>query len=97
MSISERDRHDLYLAVERVIGTDQADTMMSMLPPVGWADVATKHDLAELERRIDLRFEAQDHRFDAHLDRALRVTVLALVASQTTLAALILAAIGLAR
>ncbi len=58
MSISERDRHDLYLAVERVIGTDQADTMMSMLPPVGWADVATKHDVAELEGRLELRLDA---------------------------------------
>ena len=65
MSISERDRHDLYLAVEGLIGTDQADTMMSLLPPVGWADVATKHDLAALEDRLELRFDAVDLRFDA--------------------------------
>ena len=43
-----------------------------MPPPVGWAEVATKHDLAELERRLDLRFETFEARFDARLDRELR-------------------------
>ena len=36
---------------------------------MGWADVATKHDLSELERRIDLRFEKLDLRFDSVEDR----------------------------
>ncbi len=31
---------------------------------MGWADVATKHDLAELEERISLRFE----RLEEHVD-----------------------------
>jgi len=69
MSISERDRHELYLAVEGLIGAPVAETMMSMLPPVGWADVATKHDLAALEDRFELRFDARfaavDARFEA--------------------------------
>ncbi len=64
LSITERDRHQLYLAVEGLIGAEDADTMMAMLPPVGWADVATKHDLAALESRLDLRFDATDLRFD---------------------------------
>lgn len=37
------------------------DTILEMLPPVGWADVATKRDLDHLEARIDARFAA---RFD---------------------------------
>jgi len=35
---------------------------MELLPPVGWADVATKHDLAALEERMNLRFELTEHR-----------------------------------
>ena len=38
---------------------------MEMMPPVGWADVATKRDLDALEQRVDLRFEAMDNRFEA--------------------------------
>lgn len=45
------------------MGADAADTLMSYLPPVGWADVATKQDLAALESRLDARFEAVDARF----------------------------------
>lgn len=70
MSVSERDRHDLYLAVEVLLGTEPADTMMSMLPTVGWADVATKHDLAALEDRLELRFDGVDRRFDGLLTKA---------------------------
>jgi hypothetical protein len=44
-------------------------TLAELLPPVGWADIATKHDLAQLEQRLDLRFEAMasstDLRFEA--------------------------------
>lgn len=55
---------------------------------VGWADVATKHDLFELERRIDLRFEKLDLRFDsvegrltARFERAMRTYFVALLSS----------------
>jgi hypothetical protein len=42
---------------------------MELLPPVGWADVATKHDMLALEQRIDLRLEALESRLDARIER----------------------------
>ena len=41
------------------MGSDSAETLMSLLPPVGWADVATKHDLAALEERLALRLDGR--------------------------------------
>jgi hypothetical protein len=49
MSIDERSRHELFLKLEQVLGAGEATTLMEHLPPVGWADVATKRDLDELQ------------------------------------------------
>jgi hypothetical protein len=63
--IDERARHELYRAVEELLGTERADTLMSLLPPIGWADVATKEDLHQLEARLDTRMGARFDRLDA--------------------------------
>src|SRR6266511_2809720 len=55
MAVDERASHELFLRVEGELGPQAAETLMQLLPPVGWADVATKHDL-------NLRFEAFEHR-----------------------------------
>lgn len=44
-AIDERARHDLFQAVHDHLGPNHADTLMSLLPPVGWADVATRQDV----------------------------------------------------
>ena len=62
--IDERTRHEMYLGLEEKLGTLVADAVMQHLPPIGWADVATKHDLAGLEERIDLRFAGLEERMD---------------------------------
>jgi hypothetical protein len=59
----------MYLGLEEKLGTAVADALMAHLPPIGWADVATKHDLGELERRTELRFARIDDRFDALEER----------------------------
>lgn len=65
MAVSEASRHQLYQQIEHLMGHDNAATLMELLPPVGWADVATKHDLAALEERVSLRFDATDTKFAA--------------------------------
>ena len=42
---TETGRHRLYEKIKEQWGEDNAAELMSYLPPVGWADVATKHDL----------------------------------------------------
>jgi hypothetical protein len=107
MAIDERARHELHRKLEEVLGPNEAATLMSHLPPVGWADVATKHDLALLEERMNLRFQSMEDRIGGKLDRLrgdifdrmaqqsvtfLRATVLSIVGSVLTVASLVFAA-----
>ena len=47
--MDEAARHRLYERLEQVLGAEEATILMEHLPPVGWADVATKRDLDALE------------------------------------------------
>jgi hypothetical protein len=53
MAVSEQDRFALHDRLAETLGPDAAGTLMSYLPPVGWADVATKSDLVVM--KDDLR------------------------------------------
>src|SRR4051794_35952268 len=68
MAVDERARHQLFLRVEQEPGPEAAETMMELLPPVGWADVATKDDIRQLEERMALRFEALEERMGARFE-----------------------------
>ena len=75
MAVDERSRHELYRRLDEVLGPEAATTLIEHLPPVGWADVATKGDLAGLGERMELRFARLDDRFDRvddHFDRSQR-------------------------
>ena len=63
--IDERARHELYRAAQQLLGTERADTLMSQLPPVGGADVATSDDIRQLEARLDARLGHLEARTDA--------------------------------
>lgn len=65
MQIDERTRRQMYEQLEAVLGAPTADALMEHLPPVGWADVATKADLNQLRLSMDAlenRLIAQVHR-----------------------------------
>jgi hypothetical protein len=80
MAISEESCHELYQALEEVIGHDRATTLMELLPPVGWADVATRRDLELTRQNLELKIEATEARLTALIERrvtdAIRVHVL---------------------
>ncbi len=42
MAMTEKSRHTLYGQAIGALGEEAATTLMEYLPPVGWADVATK-------------------------------------------------------
>ena len=99
MAITEESRHQLYKALEESIGVQNASTLMEHLPPVGWADVATKRDLEHLEQRLDMRFQNLELGVEANLHRELRhqtnVFVTWMIASNAAMASAILAAVKL--
>ena len=68
MVVDERSRRELYRRLEEVLGPDAATTLIEHLPPVGWADVATKNDLTGLEQRMDLRFARLDERLEGRFN-----------------------------
>ena len=106
MSIDERQRHELYEGLVEALGADRADTLMALVPPVGWADVATKHDLsaqdsllrsevARVEEVLSLRMEAMESRLRADMHLGQRNLLLGIFGSVMTAAVLnqVLAAI----
>jgi len=68
MSIDEQSRRELHDRLEEALGSAPAETLMASLPPQGWADVATKDDLARVEERFTVRLDAMDERFSARFD-----------------------------
>ena len=50
--VSDQDRRELYEALERGLGAGPAATMMELLPPVGWADLARQSDLVAVRGEI---------------------------------------------
>ena len=82
MALDERSRPELFLRLEAVLGPRQAETLMEMMPPVGWADVATKRDLDALEQRMDLRFESIKTLVLANIGAVLSTAALAFAAAK---------------
>jgi hypothetical protein len=65
MATNEETRYALHRRREEVLGTGHGTRLMEYLPPVGWSDLATAHDLAALGTRLELHFDRIDDRFSA--------------------------------
>lgn len=68
--------------------------MTELLPPVGWADVATTRDLDHLERNLRAEIDRANHQVRADLSRQLLNQTPALLAANATMLAI---AVGAAR
>ena len=88
MDVTEYERHQLFVWFEEHMGPERAAAMMNLTPPVGWCDIATKHDLTELEGRLDAKFD----RLEARLMTKL---VTWMLASQATTTAVVSAVVSL--
>ena len=74
MSITEASRFQLRTAIGQILDEEAADTLMELLPPVGWADVATKTDLQHL--RDELKGDINSLRVATKTDlHALQLTI----------------------
>ena len=80
MAITEETRDLLYRRLAEVLGREEATTLMEHLPPVGWADVATKRDLDNFADKLR-----------AEMYRGQRNLLVAVLAVHPTLIALMLA------
>jgi hypothetical protein len=68
MAVDEPARHELYNQLIDTLGVSHARTLMEHLPPVGWADVATRRDLDTLghELRLELEVLRQEIKTTSH-------------------------------
>ena len=64
MAVSDRARNHLFNTLRDAYGEENATTMMELLPPVGWADVARQRDVDALREYVDIRFDSLERRFD---------------------------------
>jgi hypothetical protein len=81
--VSDHDRHDLYVAAVDLLGAGVADTLMELLPPVRWHDVARRSDIAELRGEMA--------RLRAHVVSQLPKLIFANIASMVGVAGLVFA------
>jgi hypothetical protein len=59
----------LFQRLKETLGEDEANTLMEHLPPVGWADVATKRDLEHQDALVQAQFVAMRKDMEVLSDR----------------------------
>ena len=71
MTPSDTQRFRLRKRLIEVLKDEHAMTLMESLPPVSWDKLATKDDLAALEERVNVRFNALRSELGAKIDTGL--------------------------
>ena len=82
MAITEESRQDLFQLFESTYGREGALLIMEYLPPVGWADVATKRDLDAQTALLSRDIEGAKQELRAEIS-GLEVRMLNAFGSQT--------------
>lgn len=88
MALDERARHELFLRLEQALGPKSAETLMELLPPVGWADVATKRDIDALRDQLLAAFRGELLAQSNAISAQMKTLILANVGTVVSMAAL---------
>jgi hypothetical protein len=83
VAISEAARNDLYNGLRDILGSDRAETLMSVVPLHNLDEVATKRDLAEL--REATRADIAELRTEVKVDIATLKTDIAKLGRSTAI------------
>ena len=98
MTVTEEARYHLHQQLDDAVGEKGATTMMELLPPVGWADVATKRDLDHQTEKLEFMVRAEVAEVSAKVDRvrgelekAMRHQLTVLLSAMVSIAGLMIA------
>lgn len=84
MAVTESAKHNLYTYLEETMGQERATTLMEMVSPTGWADVATKqdlkHEIALLRTELKGEIGGLRNELTATFERGLRTQLFAIYA-----------------
>ena len=71
MPITNASRFAVHAELESTFSGEVAETIMEMLPPFDWSQIATKQDLVLLRTDIDQRFTAFELRLESKIHKML--------------------------
>jgi hypothetical protein len=90
----ERSRMEVAQVSADKFGPAVTAALMEGIPPYGWHEIATEHDLAALEGRIDLKLDARFHAAESRIIRWTVASVFGGIASISGAAAVVAALVS---